>query len=147
MAALGIGLYLKGPLVTEAGQFPLGAPRDLRWEQDDKGITFTWQPPVSFGEHGPASLRYGYQFRFNTAGRADARDWAGEARQDENTENFAWVTQADGDESVQLQVRAWDADGNASAWTTSRVIMERQTGPAPSGPFSREFSEEFEGGV
>ena len=149
MPVVGVGVFLRNmERGRGGGALPLTPPRNLRSSQDKDGITFTWDAPISFGQHGPAGNRYGYQFRFNTAGRADARPWPGEARQPENTETFAWSTPADSDESVQFRVRAWDADGNASAWVTSPVIAEQQTAPQRNGgPFSREFGREFEGGA
>ena len=116
---------------------PLGPPRLLTYLEDttapDGGVSFSWQPPTSFGQAGPsATNRFGYQVRVGMVG-GTLSPWTGTARLNTNTVRIAW-TQASMPEMMEFRVAAFDANGVASAWLTSPVLREGDVQyPPPTG--------------
>ena len=127
---LGITIYgLFRRFVGSIQPEPLGPPRQLSYLEDttapDGGVSFTWQPPTSFGQAGPsATNRYGYQVRVGMVG-GTLSPWTGTARLNTNTVRVAW-TQATMPEMMEFRVAAFDANGVASAWLTSPVLRESE---------------------
>ena len=111
---------------------PLGPPRMLTYLEDttapDGGVTFTWQPPSSFGQAGPhATARYGYQVRVGAVG-GTLMPWSmapGVARLNTNTVRIGWA-QAGTAELMEFRVFAYDANDVQSPELLSPVLRESE---------------------
>ena len=109
---------------------PLGPPRSLSYLEDttapDGGVTFTWQPPTSFGQAGPhATHRYGYQVRVGAVG-STLMPWSmapGVARLNTNTVRVAWA-RAGVAELMEFRVFAYDANDVQSPELLSPILRE-----------------------
>ena len=111
---------------------PLGPPRLLTYVEDttapDGGVSFTWQPPTSYGQAGPhPTARFGYQVRVGAVG-GTLMPWSmapGVARLNTNTVRVGWA-QAGTAELMEFRVFAYDANDVQSPALTSPILRESE---------------------
>ena len=132
------------------GALPLSAPRDLAYTEHPGNpgrVDFRWRPPLSWGAAGPHPTdRYQYSFRLEGSS-GNLNPWSG-VLNDHNDLNVSlrWAAaHSHPPNRIQFRVRSRDANGATSGWVETPVLTEDAVNPR-SGPFSRQFSRQFEGG-
>ena len=131
---------------------PLGPPRNLRYTEtmgNPGFVDFSWDPPVSWGSSGPATLltRYQHEIRLESGSTGNLNPWSGVLHgQSTPMARVHWAAgHRHGPNSMQFRVRTRAADGTTSGWVTSPILTEDAVNPpvqqrAFSSGFSRGFS-------
>ena len=126
MPWVGIGISINWWVRRAFGMItpePLGSPRNLAYSEDATAVTFTWDPPTSFGQAGPsATNRFGYRIRTGIMG-GTLSPWTGVARLNVGTVAINWTSSTQ-IEIIQIEVFAYDGNDVQSAGTRSPVLTE-----------------------
>lgn len=150
---IGIAIRLSGQAIFGGGGgVGLSPPRNLRYTEtmgNPGYVDFTWDEPVSWGDSGPSTVltRYQHEIRLESSSSGNLNPWSGILHGGTTrTARVHWAAgHRHGPNRLEFRVRARAADGTTSDWLTSPILTEDAVNPR-RGPFSRQFSRQFEGG-